>query len=166
MDLKTTKDLCGYKIPSGEPCFIAPDTLLQDFKIKGCHGTCLLYNEKIYLPGYDLHHCLNIYMPVYDQTEFISTEQIQQRIQQWVYDPEIDVNVWDLGLIYDIHVHGRSILIKMTLTSPTCGMGPFIMHDVQAASCFIDMNTCVELVFDPPWSMDKLSRKAKIILGI
>ena len=167
MDIRISQEICGYKIPSGETYFIPPNTLLYNFKLKGCHGTCIINNEKIYISGSDVHNVLNISIPIYAEIiEFTNINQISHRIQKWVYDPEIDVNIWDLGLIYDIQVQDRNIFINMTLTSPSCGMGPFIINDVQTASSFSNMHTSIELIFDPLWSMDRLSRKAKIILGI
>ena len=84
-----------------------------------------------------------------------------------VYDPEIPVNVYDLGLIYDIEIGGR-VNIKMTLTSPTCPMAEEIMQMVRQAGesvAGVD-NVDVGLVWDPPWSLDKMSQTARIELDL
>ena len=90
------------------------------------------------------------------------------------YDPEIPVNVVDLGLIYDCSIQyreekgGNWIFILMTLTAPGCGMGPVIADDVKRkveAVPNVD-SVEVELTFDPPWSNDMLTDEAKLELGM
>jgi probable FeS assembly SUF system protein SufT len=89
------------------------------------------------------------------------------------YDPEIPVNIVDLGLIYDCKVvsqtdNKKHVEIKMTLTAPGCGMGPAIAADVQ--NKILEVPTVesvnIELVFDPPWSYDMMSDVAKLQLGV
>jgi probable FeS assembly SUF system protein SufT len=89
------------------------------------------------------------------------------------YDPEIPVNVVDLGLIYDCHVEpiGASsfkVGVKMTLTAPGCGMGPVLQEDVQSKLLNLDAvdDVEVELVWDPPWNQSMLSESAKLELGL
>jgi len=84
------------------------------------------------------------------------------------YDPEIPINIVDLGLIYDVQVKDGSVSIQMTLTAPGCGMGPYIGQQAEWAISEIqgvkDVN--VELVFDPPWTPDLISEEAKKQMGI
>ena len=89
------------------------------------------------------------------------------------YDPEIPVNVVDLGLIYDCHIEPMAassyrVGVKMTLTAPGCGMGPVLQQDVQnkllSLESVDDVN--VELVWDPPWNQSMLSEAAKLQLGL
>lgn len=84
------------------------------------------------------------------------------------YDPEIPVNVYDLGLIYHVLVEDGKVHIVMTLTSPTCGMGPYIVEEVKRKVHQIPevKSVEVELVFDPPWDKSKLSDAAKLELNI
>jgi len=89
------------------------------------------------------------------------------------YDPEIPVNVVDLGLIYDCQMthsdDGKQVVaIKMTLTAPGCGMGPVIVEDVRSKVSQVPGvdEVDVELVFDPPWNNDMLSDEAKLELGM
>jgi len=84
-----------------------------------------------------------------------------------VYDPEIPVNIWDLGFIYDIEI-SPAVLIKMTLTSPMCPMADMIVHmTVQAAESVAGPgNVKVELVWDPPWSMERMSPIARLELDL
>jgi probable FeS assembly SUF system protein SufT len=89
------------------------------------------------------------------------------------YDPEIPVNIVDLGLIYDCHLtplNGSSFKadVKMTLTAPGCGMGPMLAQDVQnkllSLESVDDVN--VELVWDPPWNQGMMTEAAKLQLGL
>lgn len=89
-----------------------------------------------------------------------------------VYDPEIPVNIVELGLVYNVALHKegeRNIVdIQMTLTAPGCGMGPVIADDVKfkvGRAPNVD-EVRVNLVFDPPWSNDMLSEEAKLQLGM
>ena len=83
-----------------------------------------------------------------------------------VQDPEVGLDIVNLGLIYDIIEEEEKIIIKMTLTTPTCPMGPYILSEVQEALRKLDKDVEVHLVWDPPWSAERISEKGKIILGI
>ena len=84
------------------------------------------------------------------------------------FDPEIPVNVVDLGLVYECRIHDNAVEIKMTLTAPGCGMGPVLVADIEQKIRMIkeitDVN--VELVFDPPWDRSMMSDVAKLQLGM
>jgi probable FeS assembly SUF system protein SufT len=86
-----------------------------------------------------------------------------------VYDPEIPVNIVDLGLVYGCQVQadGR-VQVTMTLTAPGCGMGPVLVDDVKSRIGKVPNVTGVdvELVFDPPWSRDMMTEEAQLELGI
>lgn len=86
-----------------------------------------------------------------------------------VYDPEIPVNIYDLGLIYDIDIHDNNdVTIEMTLTSPNCPAVDFIIEDlrmkVEAVEAVNKVN--IELVFDPPWDRSMMSEEAMLELGL
>ena len=89
------------------------------------------------------------------------------------YDPEIPVNIVDLGLVYDLQIlplsaGGNRVEVKMTLTAPGCGMGPVLQQDVEAKVSSIPgvKEAAVFLVWDPPWSREMLSEAAKLQLGM
>ncbi|MGH7768859.1 MAG: metal-sulfur cluster assembly factor [Candidatus Binatia bacterium] len=95
-------------------------------------------------------------------------EEIYQVLQQ-CYDPEIPVNIVDLGLIYDVQIEGTKVNVKMTLTAPGCGMGGMIAG--QARQKILDNvdgveEATVDLVWDPPWEPSRMSEEAKQKLGI
>jgi probable FeS assembly SUF system protein SufT len=90
-----------------------------------------------------------------------------------VFDPEIPVNVVDLGLIYDCRVNtselgGTSVLVRMTLTAPGCGMGPAIAADARQKILEIEGvdDAEVELVWDPPWNQSMISEEGRMKLGL
>ena len=90
-----------------------------------------------------------------------------------VYDPEIPVNIVDLGLVYDLRVlaaekGGTRVEVKMTLTAPGCGMGPAIAADAQSRVAHVPgvKEAEVQLVWDPPWSAEMMTPEGKRILGI
>jgi probable FeS assembly SUF system protein SufT len=89
-----------------------------------------------------------------------------------VYDPEIPVNIVELGLVYDLKVvpldeGGNRVDVKMTLTAPGCGMGPVIASDAKARIEAVPGVTTaeVEVVFEPPWSPAMMTEAAKLELG-
>ena len=99
--------------------------------------------------------------------EELTTEAIYESLKS-VFDPEIPVNVVDLGLIYDVQVTKGDVYVQMTLTFPGCGMGPFIAQQAEWAIQDVEgvEDVAVELVFDPPWSPDLISEEARSQLGI
>ncbi len=85
-----------------------------------------------------------------------------------IYDPEIPVNVYDLGLIYDINVDDdNNVIVTMTLTAPNCPIADDILLQVKEGVEAIEgvKNVTVNLVFDPPWSKDMMSEEALLELG-
>ena len=85
-----------------------------------------------------------------------------------VYDPEIPVNIYDLGLVYEINIGDRGeVKIIMTLTAPACPAAGEIIHDVQQKVEAIEgvVDCHVQLTFDPPWNKDMMSEEAKLELG-
>jgi metal-sulfur cluster biosynthetic enzyme len=86
-----------------------------------------------------------------------------------VYDPEIPLNIVDLGLVYDVSVSDdKNVSVLMTLTAAGCGMGPFIAQQAEWAVAEVEgvKDVNVEIVFEPPWSPERISEDGKKILGI
>lgn len=91
------------------------------------------------------------------------------RALRTVYDPEIPVNVYDLGLIYDISVDEQNkVSVKMTLTAPTCPIAEEVVENVRLAVADVPKVTeaAVELVFDPVWDKSMMSEEAMVELGL
>jgi metal-sulfur cluster biosynthetic enzyme len=96
------------------------------------------------------------------------SEEIVYAALKNVYDPEIPVSIVDLGLIYDVAISsGNNVNLKMTLTTPGCGMGAMIAGQAEEAIREAGAkNVLVEVVWDPPWNPDMMSDEAKTKLGI
>ena len=97
----------------------------------------------------------------------LSMENIIEEIKK-VYDPEIPVNIWDLGLIYNIAMNEDNIIIDMTFTSPTCPMMEDILNQVQTnVESVADGKTVqINLVWDPAWDVSKMSDAARVELDL
>jgi FeS assembly SUF system protein len=101
-------------------------------------------------------------------TDTVTKDDVLEVLRN-VYDPEIPVNVVDLGLIYDVQINNSNdIYVQMTLTFPGCGMGPYIAQQAEWAIQDIEgvEDVQIELVFEPPWSPDLISEEARAQLGI
>jgi metal-sulfur cluster biosynthetic enzyme len=94
-------------------------------------------------------------------------DDVRETIRNEVYDPELGLNIVDLGLIYDIDVVNNKVDITMTLTSPGCPVGPeLITNTRRALSRFEDLEEVdIKLVFSPPWHPSMMSEEAKDELG-
>ena len=94
-------------------------------------------------------------------------EQIIEEIRK-IYDPELPVNIYELGLIYDINVNDRKAEIKMTLTTPNCPVAESLPNEVKEGAMQVEGidNVDLELVWDPPWNKDMMSEAAKLELNL
>jgi probable FeS assembly SUF system protein SufT len=106
------------------------------------------------------------------ESEPVSEKAVWDQLRQ-CYDPEIPVNIVDLGLVYDCQLiqkadGGSKVEVKMTLTAPGCGMGPAIAHDAQSKILSIDGvdEADVQLVWDPPWNQNMISEAGRMKLGM
>jgi probable FeS assembly SUF system protein SufT len=106
----------------------------------------------------------------------LTQEELEKKVWESLktcYDPEIPVNIVDLGLIYDCHLtpigeNNFKADVKMTLTAPGCGMGPVLAQDVQNKLISLEPidEANVELVWDPPWNQGMMTEAAKLQLGL
>ncbi len=85
-----------------------------------------------------------------------------------IYDPEIPVNIYELGLIYDIIINNSEVKVKMTLTTPNCPVAESLPKDVKDSILEIDgvSKVDVDLVWDPPWDKSMMSEAAKLELNL
>ena len=103
-----------------------------------------------------------------EQQDNLIIEQKIVSVLKTVYDPEIPVNVWDLGLIYKLDIdEQKNLEILMTLTAPNCPMADALVEEVQETVSQIDElnQVSVKLTFDPPWFQDLMTEEAKLELG-
>ena len=97
----------------------------------------------------------------------VDKEQVIEVLKK-VQDPEIQYDIWSLGLVYNIEIEGSKVKILMTFTTPMCPYGPVLMDDVRRQVSAIDGvgEVAIELTFTPAWNPDKMTEEAKIALGI
>lgn len=102
------------------------------------------------------------------ENDILTVEEKIVKMLRTVYDPEIPVNVYDLGLIYSIEVDDeKNVHIEMTLTAPNCPAADFIIEDVRMKVESINdvKSVDIQLVFEPEWDKDMMSEEAKLELG-
>ena len=85
-----------------------------------------------------------------------------------IYDPEIPVNIYELGLIYDVSINEKNVKVKMTLTTPNCPVAESLPKDVKESIMEIDEvdNVDLDLVWEPPWDKSMMSEAAKLELNL
>ena len=101
--------------------------------------------------------------------EFLELEEQVLRMIKTVYDPEIPVNVYDLGLIYEVKVDDdHNVYIQMTLTAPNCPMADYVVDQVRTAVADVPgvVSVRVDLVFEPVWDKSRMSEEALVELGL
>ena len=100
-------------------------------------------------------------------SENLSKDKVIDALKE-VFDPEIPVNIVDLGLIYDVAIDGTDVEVKMTLTAAGCGLGPYIAQQAEWAISELDdvEDVNVDIVFDPPWDPERITEDGKKLLGI
>ena len=100
-------------------------------------------------------------------TQVLGQDSVMEALKD-VYDPEIPVNVVDLGLIYTVEVADGDVHVEMTLTAAGCGMGDYISQQAEWRIAEIDdvEDVQVDVVFDPPWTPDMITEDGKRLLGI
>ena len=94
-------------------------------------------------------------------------EKVIKEIRK-IYDPELPVNIYELGLIYDVQVENNNAKIKMTLTTPNCPVAESLPKEVKDGAMQVEgiENVDLELVWDPPWNKDMMSEAAKLELNL
>lgn len=101
----------------------------------------------------------------------LTTQEVEERVVETlktIFDPEIPVNIWDLGLIYKIEVNDQfDVNVEMTLTAPNCPMAEELVFEVKEKTKKVEgvKQSTVNLTFDPPWYPDLMTEEAKLELG-
>ena len=161
-------------IPAGEKIILIEGTHVRITQSLGGNFTVLVNGNLVKVSGSDAD-ALGLKQEVKKTIKILSrvaTEQDIWEAMKQCFDPEIPVNIVDLGLIYDLKILGnkenQKVKIKMTLTAPGCGMGPSIAQDVEnKVSMLKGINTVeVNLVWDPQWDKDMMTEEAKLQLGM
>lgn len=96
----------------------------------------------------------------------VTEEQLRAALRG-VKDPELDMNIVDLGLVYDVELDDGNVLVRMTLTSPGCPAGPMITNDVYKILRAIDgvKDVNIEIVWEPYWTPERIEPKIRAMMG-
>lgn len=172
------RDIDAFLIPSGTPVMLAKDEEVTITQALGNSFTVQLQGNLLRISGKDADALgLDKQMAEVAKSRVIPGHEVSED-EVWdalrtCYDPEIPVNIADLGLIYECKIEPigddqYQIDIEMTLTAPGCGMGPSIVQDVYDAVMGINnvVKTNVEMVFDPPWDQNMMTEAARLQLGL
>ena len=174
--VRLTRDVEANLVPSGDQITLKKGELVRITQALGGSYTVLIQGNMAQVASSNADALGK--EAEESQADSCSAEQTFHEQLVWdqlktCYDPEIPVNIVDLGLIYDCRVwelenENYRINIKMTLTAPGCGMGPAIAKDVEDKLMLLPNvdYVFVELVWDPPWSQDMMTDEAKLELGM
>lgn len=168
----TVRDCPARLVPAGTKISIPSGTFVTITQALGGNYTVTVNGNMARVDGTDAD-ALGL---VAEELEFanvsddvIHEDHVWQALKT-VFDPEIPVNLVDLGLIYKVSIdqQEKKVVIDMTLTAPGCGMGPVLVSDVKYRVAKVpNVDTVeVELVFDPPWHRDMMSEEAQLETGM
>ena len=102
------------------------------------------------------------------ETNSVPAQRDVIRAIKQVYDPDVPLNIWDMGLIYNIDIDKSKVTIVMTFTSPNCPMADFVMQELYEAVLDVPgvAEVSISVTFDPPWDKSRLSEEALLELGL
>lgn len=171
-----SSDCHALLVPSGHPMVLTEGTEVTVTQALGDSVTVTYQGHMARISGEDVaalgeEYAQQVALPDLDPTTPL-TERAWALLQT-CYDPEIPVNIVDLGLIYAVHADeiepGRQrVHVMMTLTAPGCGMGPVLVEEIKRKIMQQPdvADALVELVFDPPWDRSMMSEEAQLTLGM
>lgn len=171
-----TRDCTALMVPVGDPVDLPAGALVYITQAMGGNFTVFFEGSLLRISGSDADALGKEPVKPPELPEDASDEDVEALIwdqMRTIYDPEIPINIVELGLIYDCHVRKddageREVSIRMTVTAPGCGMGEVLLEDVrdrvQAIPTVRKAN--VELVFDPPWNQSMMSEAARLQAGL
>ena len=170
------RDVTAVIIPAGEPVELAEGTDGYITQALGGSFTVYIDGNLFRIAGQDADALGKEPVPAPEVPDDASDDDIEQLVWNQLrtcYDPEIPINIVDLGLVYRCELHAgddgkRNVEIDMTLTAPGCGMGDILVHDVRSKVELINTigTVRVELVFDPPWNHTMMSDEARLQTGM
>jgi probable FeS assembly SUF system protein SufT len=171
--IEVSRDCDALLIPSGVKISIQKGTLVMITQALGNSYTVYVNGNLARVAGKDGDALGMIILDEPDVNAMSgSIEDKVKELLKTCFDPEIPVNIVDLGLVYECNItpvaEGHVVDIKMTLTAPGCGMGPVLVADIQQKVRTIHdvTDVKVDLVFDPPWDRGMMSDVAKLQLGM
>lgn len=171
--VRLLRDVDAYMVPSGDEVKLLAGNLVKITQALGGNYTVVMNGNMVQIREENAD-ALGMEIATPNATSGFNGDVTQQVWDQLktCYDPEIPVNIVELGLIYDLNVLGpednKKVEIQMTLTAPGCGMGPVIAEEVDRKVNGINGvdNVKVDLVWEPMWNRDMMSEEAKLELGM
>ena len=170
--IRLLRDVDAYMVPSGDEVKLLAGNLVKITQALGGNYTVIMNGNMVQIRAENAD-ALGIEVKEQEKTE--PSGDIEKQIWDQLktcYDPEIPVDIVELGLIYDLSMEdgktGKIVNIKMTLTAPGCGMGPVIADEVDRKVNGLDgvEDVSVELVWEPMWTRDMMSEAAQLELGM
>ena len=170
--IRLLRDVDAYMVPSGDEVKLLAGNLVKITQALGGNYTVIMNGNMVQIRAENAD-ALGIEVKEQEKTE--PSGNIEKQIWDQLktcYDPEIPVDIVELGLIYDLSMEdgktGKKVNIKMTLTAPGCGMGPVIADEVDRKVNGLDgvEDVSVELVWEPMWTRDMMSEAAQLELGM
>ncbi|MDF1812744.1 MAG: putative Fe-S cluster assembly protein SufT [Verrucomicrobiales bacterium] len=178
-EIELTRDVDAIQIPSGDEINLPAGTRVMitqalggTYTVATSSGLARVKAENADALGIDLEAEKAKKTETAEAIEKGDLEGAVWAQLKMVFDPEIPVNIVDLGLVYDCQIKDeegqKNVEVKMTLTAPGCGMGPTIAADAQSKILMLDDidNARVDLVWDPAWNQDMISEEGKMKLGM
>jgi probable FeS assembly SUF system protein SufT len=177
-EILLTREVAAIQIPSGDALTIPAGTAVfitqrlgGTYTVATTHGLARISSQDADALGVDPEEEQKKQETAAKLKDSPLDEQVWAQLKG-VYDPEIPVDIVNLGLVYDCTIEEtdgkKVVLVKMTLTAPGCGMGPVIAADAQAKIMTIDGidDARVELVWDPAWNQEMITEEGKMKLGM
>ena len=170
--IRLLRDVDAYMVPSGDEVRLLAGNLVKVTQALGGNYTVIINGNMVQIRS---ENADALGMDVPEENSYEPSGDIEKQIWDQLitcYDPEIPVDIVELGLIYDLSIEngksGREVSIKMTLTAPGCGMGPVIADEVDRKINGLEGidNVSVELVWEPMWTRDMMSEAAQLELGM
>ena len=171
--IKILRECDGHLIPSGDEIKLKKGTQVKITQSLGGDFTLYVNGNLVKIRGKDADAIgQKIESEKKDNDSKVFDEKYIWDVLKTCYDPEIPVNIVDLGLVYDLKYHKNDlgnyeVTIKMTLTAPGCGMGPVIAQDVESKVLSLGFvaDVLVEVVWEPLWNQSMMSEEAQLKLG-
>ena len=167
--IRLLRDVDAYVIPSGDEVKLLAGNLVKITQSLGGNYTVLMNGNLVQIREENADALGFEIIKKDDQNHQGTLEQQIWDQLKTCYDPEIPVNIVELGLIYDLDIQeNNDVSIKMTLTAPGCGMGPVLTEEVDRKVSGLNEsnNVKVELVWEPQWNRDMMSEEAQLELGM
>jgi probable FeS assembly SUF system protein SufT len=170
------RDCAAIMVPQGEPVVLPAGQIGYITQALGGSFTVYVEGNLFRIAGNDADALGKEPLPPLELADNASDADVEKLVWQQlrtVFDPEIPINVVELGLVYDVSVEAaaeqqRKVYVKMTLTAPGCGMGDILIDDARTKLELIPTvsEADVDLVFDPPWNHSMMSDAAKLETGM